>query len=197
MKFENNTVLIERLKKGDEKAYMFLLDHYHRRLHVYALSLINDHALAEDIVQNVFLKTWQFRMKLNPKYTIQSFLYKSVYNEFINTYKKNQSMSQLHHKYYEYLNEIAEETDDNSLIRMMDIVNGEMEKLPSKCYQIFVLSKREGLTNREIAEHLKLSVKTVESQITKAFGILRDRLGDKYSNILFLLFRVPRVKPYS
>ncbi|MEO1013326.1 MAG: sigma factor, partial [Bacteroidota bacterium] len=72
MDFRDNSFLIDKLRQGEEKAYMFLLDNYHRRLYAYAISLVDDHALAQDIVQNVFLKTWQFRAKLNPKYTIQS-----------------------------------------------------------------------------------------------------------------------------
>ena len=102
MHYDDDKFLVERLKKGEERAYIFLLDNYHRRLYAYALSLVNNHTLAEDIVQNVFLKTWKFREKLNPKYTIQSFLYKSVYNEFINTYKKNQAMMFLQLKYYNF-----------------------------------------------------------------------------------------------
>jgi RNA polymerase sigma-70 factor (ECF subfamily) len=189
MNFEDNTFLIERLKKGEEKAYMFLLDHYHRRLHAYAFTLVNDYSLAQDIVQNVFLKTWQFKKKLNPKYSIQNFLYKAVYNEFINTYKKDQAMMFLQLKYYESLSEIVEDTDEYSLARLIDVVTSEIEKLPPKCRQIFTLSKSEGLTNREISEHLNISLKTVEAQITKAFGILRKELGNKYETILLLIFR--------
>ena len=119
MKFDDNAFLIKRLQNGDEKAYIYLVDLYNRRLFGYALSLSNDHALAEDILQNVFLKTWD---------------------------------------------------------------------LPPKCQQIFVLSKKEGLTNIEISEYLNVSKKTVEAQITKAFGILRERLGKKYDMLLFIFF---------
>ena len=59
MKFDDNAFLIKRLQNGDEKAYIYLVDLYNRRLFGYALSLSNDHALAEDILQNVFLKTWE------------------------------------------------------------------------------------------------------------------------------------------
>lgn len=188
MDFQNNIYLIERLKKGEEKAYMFLLTQYHRSLHAYANTLVNNQSLAEDIVQNVFLKTWRFRKKLNPKYSIRSFLYKSVYNEFINTYKKDQAMMSLQLKYYESLSEIVEEIDEGSLSRMIDLVMGEIERLPPKCREIFTLSKKEGLTNHEISEHLSISMKTVEAQITKAFGIIRKRLDSGYETLLFFLF---------
>lgn len=59
----------------------------------------------------------------------------------------------------------------------------------SKCKQIFILSKQDGLTNIEIAEYLNISNKSVEAHITKAFSILRKTAGEKLNGILFLLFR--------
>ncbi|WP_445747751.1 sigma factor-like helix-turn-helix DNA-binding protein [Polaribacter sp.] len=71
---------------------------------------------------------------------------------------------------------------------MVLIVKKEIENLPPKCKQIFLLSKEEGLTNIEIAEYLNVSIKSVEAHITKAFGILRSAIGNKIDGILFLLF---------
>jgi len=188
MDLNDNIVLIDSLKRGEEKAYTFLLDKYHRRLNAYALSLIGDPAMAADIVQNVFLKTWQFRKKLNTKYSIQSFLYKSVYNQFINTYNKNKATIPLQVKYYEALYEEVEKTDEKSIEKLVALVSKEIEKLPPKCRQVFSLSKKEGLTNAEISEHLNISIKTVEAQITKAFTTLRKRIGNKVEISLFLFF---------
>ena len=68
-------------------------------------------------------------------------------------------------------------------------IKKEIESLPSKCKRIFLLSKEEGLTNLEIAEHLNVSIKSVEAHITKAFSILRKSIGKiKVDGILFLLF---------
>jgi RNA polymerase sigma-70 factor (ECF subfamily) len=186
--FHDNTILISALKNGDEKAYMFLLDKYHGKLHAYAISLINDFSMAQDIVQTAFVKTWQFRKKLDSSFSIQGFLYKLVYNEFVNTYQKNQSMLLLHRKYMESLNEVVENTDIEELEKLVILVTNEISNLPAKCQQIFNLSKSEGLTNMEIAEYLHISVKTVENQITKAYSILRKKLKDKFEMVLFLMF---------
>ncbi len=190
MDYKTNSDLIKSLKNGEERAYMYLLDKLHRRLYAYAMTLVNDHAMAEDIVQNVFLKTWQHRKKLNIEFSIQSFLYRSVYNEFVNTYKKGKSVMLLQMKYYESLSETIENKDDTIIEKMIDIVSGEIEKLPPKCRQIFSMSKKEGLSNIEIAEYLKISPKAVEKQITKAFNILRVSLKDKYETLIFILFRI-------
>jgi len=194
MDLSENKLLINSLRKGEEKAYMFLLDKYHRRLHAYALTLVDDHSLAQDIVQNVFLRTWQYRKKLNHKYTIQSFLYKSVYNEFVNTYKKDKAMMLLQMKYYEALHQEIEKIDEKRIEEIIQLVTKEVEKLPPKCKQIFSLSKKEGLTNMEISEYLNVSIKTVESHITKAFSILKDKLDGKIEISLFLLFGVAHTK---
>lgn len=188
MNFEDNQILVTELKKGSEKAYMFLLNKYHRQLNAYALTLTHEASSAQDIVQNVFLKTWKSRKKLNPDFAIRGFLYKCVYNEFLNHYQKNKSVFLLHQKYLEFAHQVAEESDDTAIARMIEIVNNEIQKLPPKCQNVFILSKKEGLTNNEIADYLNISIKTVEAQITKAFVILKNKLGEKYAHIMLLIF---------
>ncbi|NKI27435.1 RNA polymerase sigma-70 factor [Arenibacter sp. 6A1] len=185
MKTYNNKELTEQLILGNEKAYMQLLDTYHKRLYAYALTLAGNPHSGKDIVQNVFLNTWKFRKTLNPNLSIESFLYKSVYNEFVNHYQQQKSTMLLQKKYVEFLTNIVEETNENDLERMIKVMNKEIDNLPPKCKKIFIMSKKDGLTNREISEHLNISIKAVEAQITKAFGILRLKLGEKYKMILY------------
>lgn len=187
--FEENANLIFHLKKGNEQAYSFLVNCYNHRLCVYANSLINDKSLAEDIVQNVFIKTWEKRKFLIADFSIQSFLYKSVYNEYINQYRKNRSVTLLEKKYIEALDTIVEE-DYSVLERLYLMVQKEVQNLPPKCKNIFLLSKQEGLSNIEISEHLNVSLKTVEYHITKAFCLIRERVDSKISKttVFFLLF---------
>lgn len=186
--YSDNDILIESLKNGDEKAYNYLIDTYHHNLCIYANSLVKNIYSAEDIVQNVFIKVWEQRTRLKTNHAIKSFLYKLVYNEFIDLYRKNQSLFSLEKSYYDALNSIVLEDDSESLQRVINVVNKEIQNLPPKCKEVFILSKKEGLTNIEIAEHLDVSIKTVEAQITKAFSILRSSLDEKIKNFLFLLF---------
>jgi RNA polymerase sigma-70 factor (ECF subfamily) len=186
--YNDNNVLIDALKNGDEKAYAYLIDTYHHKLCVYANSLVKNIYSAEDIVQNVFIKVWEQRTRLKSDHALKSFLYKLVYNEFIDLYRKNQSLFSLEKSYYDALNSIVFEDDSESFQRVLNVVNKEIQNLPPKCKEVFILSKKEGLTNIEIAEHLDVSVKTVEAQITKAFSILRTSLEEKIKNVLFLLF---------
>ena len=81
-----------------------------------------------------------------------------------------------------------EDEDENSLEKLIKLVKQEIENLPPKCKQTFLLSKQDGLTNIEIAEYLNVSLKSVEAHITKAFSILRKTVGEKVNTVLFLLF---------
>lgn len=188
MEYKDNFELIKALNEGKEKAYEYLVDTYGSRMYAYAITLVKNPSLAKDIVQNVFLNTWRFRKRISSDYNIKNFLFRSVHNEFVNQYQKDKSQMLLQYKYIETLNEIAEESDENTILQMMKIVYNEIEKLPPKCKKVFYLSKREGLTNNEISEHMGISIKTVEAQIGKAFNILRSNLGNQFESIFFLVF---------
>ncbi|MDT7828265.1 sigma factor [Pricia sp. S334] len=128
MEKDETTELIERLKNGEEKAFIQLVDLYDRRLFGYALTLTNDHALAQDILQNVFLRTWVKRRKLPiATSSLQNFLFRSVYNEFINQYKKNRSTMVLEHKYFEALDKAVRLHSETSWEKVMARVTREIE----------------------------------------------------------------------
>ena len=186
--FINDKEFISSLKRGDSKGYQFLVTSYYQKLCVYANSLTNDLHLAEDIVQNVFMSIWKNRNKLKEEFVIKSYLYKSVYNEFIDQYRKNKKVLVLDKKYIDALTYFVEEEDEKSLEKLIYIVKKEIDKLPPKCKQTFLLSKEEGLTNLEISQYLNISIKSVEAHITKAFSVLRKSIGNKVNGILFLLF---------
>lgn len=173
MKREIKKEFILLLKSGDESAFTELINKYNRRLFAYAVSLSGDYSLAKDIVQDVFLKTYEFRKRLNPEFSIEGFLYRSVYNQFINVYHKNKSLLKVHDEYVRFLNQIIDESKDSEFDKLIKIVNESINNLPKRCKEIFVLSKKEGYTNLEISEILNISIKTVEAQITIAFKSIR------------------------
>lgn len=190
----NNINLISGLKKGDSKAYSLLVDTYHNLLCTYAYQLTNDRDYAKDIVQNVFINIWRIRLKLKDDFAVKSYLYRSVYNEFLNQERNRMHAIPLDKKNIDALSSILEEDDEKSLDRLMSLVKREIENLPPKCKRTFLLSKQEGLTNIEISEYLNVSIKSVEAHITKAFSILRNTLGDTINGVLFLLFGVTNQK---
>ncbi|WP_199185054.1 RNA polymerase sigma factor [Aquimarina sp. I32.4] len=186
--FKDEATLMLFLKKGDEKAYNYLIDTYHHTLCVYADSLINDTMKSQDIVQNVFIKIWEKRKLLNINFSLQNYLYRLTYNEFIDQYRKTKAVTKIEKKYIEYLNSFVEKEDHEMMEKLINMVKHAIQELPPKCKQIFELSKKEGLTNLEISNHLNINIKTVEAHITKAFSLIRKRLKDSINTILFLLF---------
>ena len=184
----HNKTLVLRLKAGDESAYEFMIDAYDHQLCLYANSLLSDVLLVEDIVQNVYIKVWEKRHKLNPELSLKSFLFKSVYNDCITEFHKNKQSTALKRKYIEELDAFFEEKDRDSLERLIKMVAHAIQELPPKCKQIFLLSKKEGLTHIEISEYLNLSPKTIERHITMAFSRIRKSVGSKTDIVLFVMF---------
>ncbi|WP_405383073.1 RNA polymerase sigma factor [Maribacter sp. LLG6340-A2] len=189
MKIERNKDLEfgRKLKSGNVKAYEQLIDLYYQQMCGYAYTLIHDHTEAEDIVQNVFVKLWEKRAKIKPELSIKSLLYKSIYNEFIDSYRKNKAVTKLELKYIEVLSDYVENQPENLEIKIKKVYE-VIEKLPPKCKEVFLLNKKEGLSHTEISEYLQISIKAVEWHITKAFKQLRKNLNQDIDTILFLLF---------
>jgi RNA polymerase sigma-70 factor (ECF subfamily) len=175
------------MKLGNSKAYDFLMDSFYKKLCSYAYTLSHDHFVSEDIVQNVFVEVWSNKKNINPSFSIKSYLYKSVYNEFINQYRKNKPVFFLEKKYLESVDLVVENKHEN-LDELLKLVDKEINKLPSKCRQVFLLNKKEGLTHLEISEYLNISTKTIEGHMTRAFKILREKLDSKMKTVFFLLF---------
>ena len=170
----SNKKLIKGLKKNDPSAWRQAVERFSDSLYAFALSKCSDHEMASEIVQQVFVKTFENRDKLNPNYSLKSFLYRSTFNKFIDLYRKKKSMSALHEQYYFLLEQLnSDETDLSDKLKVMKL---KIESLPSRTKEIFCLSKQSGLSNVEISETLNISLKTVEGHITKAFKLLRDEL---------------------
>jgi RNA polymerase sigma-70 factor (family 1) len=182
-KFADHSVLVAELRQGNENAFKYLVNAYHQKLCVYAATLCHDEDQAEDIVQNVFFRLWRNRQNLSISRRFSSFLYRSVYNEFIDQFRQSRKVIALEKKHIDELSIFLDEEEDMELDRLKELVNQEIEKLPRKCKKVFLLSKKEGLSNIEIAEYLHISIKSVEAHISKAYKILKDRVeGNRNDN---------------
>ena len=163
----------KNLQENNPLAWSQLINLYSDRLYAYALSLSSDHDVASDIVQQVFIKLFESKDRLDPQYSLKSFLYRSTYNLFVDIYRKKKSMSILHEQYYNMLEQFVTNTDEEDFSKKVNILNDLIQKLPLKTKEVFTLSKQDGLTNAEISEILDISIKTVEGHITRAFKLLR------------------------
>ena len=147
VKYSNEKDLISDLKKGNEFAYIYLVDHYNRRLYAYALSLSSDSEQAQDIIQNVFLRIWERRQHMEITTSLLSYLFRSVYNEFLNLNKKKTNTQLIEQKYFESLERITQNYSEASLEKALERVNNEIQKAVSKM-QGGIYFKSKGWLNK-------------------------------------------------
>lgn len=137
---------------------------------MYALRLVDDADTAEDMVQDAFMKAWIYIEKGGEIDNFTAFMYRTLRNVCLTWLRGKRDMLG-----EEYIPEVEEEDIDTSF-RDAQIWKA-IDDLPEKCREIFLMSKRDGLTNEEIADELGISVKTVKNQMTKAFQRLREALS--------------------
>lgn len=139
-------------------------------LGMFALKIIGDTAEASDLVNGVFTEVWNSVLEGSEPENLKAYLYRAVRNRALSYVKGQSRLADA-----ELAEEVPEEEIDTSerdarLWRALD-------ELPDRCREIFLMSKRDGMSNKEIAEELGISLKTVETQITKAYKRLRAAFG--------------------
>ncbi len=143
-----------------------------------AYKIVNDRDAAKDIVQDVFVKVWNRKTDLQPESVTSSYLYRSVVNTGLNYLEKNKRLHQLDSSLMEqFINNdiLPDESITNQ--ELLENINAAIDLLPPKCRTIFVLSRFEELKYKEIAEHLNISIKTVENQMGIALRRMREQLS--------------------
>lgn len=139
-------------------------------LGMYALRIVDDAQSAEDLVEDAFMKAWQAIEDGKEIDDFKAYMYRSVRNGCISFIRSRKETVGL-----DNIPEADEEAVDTSEHDAM--IWKAIDELPEKCREVFLLSKRDGLSNDEIAERMGVSVKTVKNQMTKAFSRLRDALS--------------------
>ena len=179
--FQDSDRLVKSLRSGEERAFVYLFDNYYDGLVNYAGRIVREAELANDLVQSTFCKLYEERKGLDVRLSIKSYLYKSVYNSCLNAIKhqkvvRNYIDREMLDFYFEEVvqrPEVEVELLEQDLRKALDEA---VDRLPERCREVFVLSKMEELSNKEIADRLNISVKTVEAQMTKALSRLRKDL---------------------
>ena len=174
---DHNT--IQGILSGDENCYRQLFDEYYPMLTVFAKKYLGDLDTAREIVQDFFVGLYESRHQIEKIDSLKSYLFKSVKNRCLNYIKLNKIHQEHHEKIRSLMNE--DEDDFTNRIfttelenRIFQVVNA----LPERCRLVFNMSRFDGKKNEEIAHELKLSKRTVETQISKALKTLRNELSD-------------------
>ncbi|MDG5800251.1 RNA polymerase sigma-70 factor [Marinilabiliaceae bacterium ANBcel2] len=182
--------ILKLVAKGDKRAFDVLYKNYHQKIFAFALSYFKNEEDAYDLVQEVFIKIWNNRDKLGLHSNPDAYIFAISRNSIISQFRKRSNEN-------DYLKYLKEKSSTNSIGAeelcsynfLTQYYKDLISQLPPRRREIFVLSRKNGLLNREIAEQLKISEKTVENQLTKAISFFRKKLGgDKFffSASLFL-----------
>ena len=176
------------IKQGREKAFYTLYVLLFPSIIRYVRQTVKDLLLAEDIVQDVFIKLWCERESIHITGSIQAYIYKAAHRTSINRLKhqataKNSVNKTISEEEWQFIRDtyqvndfIIENLERDDLATM---ISQEIDHLPDKCREVFVLSRHDGLNHVEIAQRLNISVNTVRAHIYHALEVIRKKLAEE------------------
>lgn len=170
--------LTRLLKLGDQNAFAEIYNRYKFILHNHAWNKLKNREEARDLIQEVFSMIWDKRDTLQIGQNLSGYLYSCVHNQFLNKVV-HQSVK---NKYIDSIKDFSQtgtvQTDHRVRENMLkEIIDREIDELPSRMKQVFILSRRQHLSHKEIAELMGTTEQTVKKQMVYALKILRKRLG--------------------
>ena len=169
----------ERIRRGDRKAFERLFRGQYEALCQFALNYVDRLRVAEDLVQDVFFDLWRERRTLDLKCSLEAYLYGMARNRALKHLRRRRVRTDLTRgELRRNAPRAVPEQADNVLEHQEEEQKAKraIEALPKRRRQVFMLSRRHDLTYAEIAEALGISVKTVETQMSRALKFLRERL---------------------
>lgn len=190
---ESEKLKLLALKQGDEKVFESVFREYYLPLCVHVRRYLIDAETAEEVVQDMFFKMWEKREVLSVHTSLNAYLYKAVTNQALN-YIRYQKMANQYKDYIGFNTAITTVLNAHEALVSSDLegkIDSLIKSMPERRRMVFEMSRFEGLKYHEIAEKLNISIKTVEVQMSKALGFLRDRLKEYLpviaGGVLFLL----------
>lgn len=170
--------LARRMRLGDERALETIFRMYYPGLVGFARRYVKTTEIAEELVQDLFLKVWSRRSSLGEIDSVKTYLFRAARNTALNHLRRRR----LEHEWLEKEGTTITEhqtLEGDEAVTESDItaaVRAAVDRLPPRCREVFMLSRDGGLTYGEIAKSLGISIKTVETQMGRALKALRESL---------------------
>jgi RNA polymerase sigma-70 factor (ECF subfamily) len=181
--------IIPLLLSGDEHTFERVYKHFFKPLHGYALTMLKDEDEAKGVVQNIFLKLWERKDRLDFSGSIQAYLFGAVYHECLN-YLRHEKVKMKHQDHIVHTMKHQQETHTGmELLDLKSKLQHALNDLPERCRTVFQLSRFEELKYQEIADRLKIYIKTVEGKLGKELKILRIKLVFYLPMIIWFIAR--------
>lgn len=188
MPIENHEyILIQKLVKGDAHSFDVIFNKYNKKVYAFSLRNLKNKEDAEGVVQEVFVNLWKDRAKLKEIKNLDAWIFSICFNTIRKHFRQLTREKKHLQRFAEYSLE-----DDNSTVTeieyndLLEKAEQIIEKLPDRQKTIFLLSKKEGLSNNEISVKLNITKKTVENHLTNAKSFIKKALVDE--GLLSLLF---------
>lgn len=172
--------LLAWLKEGNQKVVQVLFDTFYVSLCKTVNRIVHNTIITEDIVQDVFLKIWQKRFDLNIQISLKAYLHKMAINAALSHLRKKYNTSSIDDATPQQMKKHAHKETAVQNLEFEELetqVNAAINELPPKCREVFILSRYEELSYKEIASEMGISPKTVENQMSKALKHLRKKLA--------------------
>ena len=182
--------LIRRLKSDELGAFKELYIRHWKALFSEAYKRLKNRELSEEVVQELFANLWAKRHYLQINTTVGGYLFVSVSHYVIDHYRKETIRMKYREDFKIGHNEADYSTEHTIMLKdLASTVENEISQLPDKCRSVYELSRNQHKTNKEIAQHLGISEKTVENHLTKALKRLRFGLSNYLPAFIFLLIK--------
>lgn len=181
--------LLRRFAEGDHTAFSEIYDVHWEKLFLYAVRILGDENDAEDAVQDAFVSLWKYRHKAIQIRVLHHYLLTIVRNNAVKTIRRHMETRNYLDSFRAFFDELEQGADETFIAKGLEqFIDGEIEKLPAKMREIFVLSRKEQLSHKQIAEKLGISDETVKKQIYNSLKTLRFKLSqDQYSALFVVL----------
>lgn len=185
----NESLLVRNLSKGNLLAFNTLYKEYSGRLYRFAFGYFKSEEEAEELVQEVFTVIWEKRADLKEELSFKSFLFTIAFN-IIRKHFRTKVHLLAYFKSENLVDTDMQTSQQVTYDSLYQYLTKLIDKIPQRRKEIFMKSRMEGLSIKEIAEELKISHKTVENQLTEALRFIRSNLNSEYIPVIlfFMLF---------
>jgi len=176
-------------KAGDHRAFTAIYQRYWKRIYVIAIKRLGDEQDAEEVIQDIFLNLWRKRETFELTTGFQNYFAVAVKFEILDIIRKRASVAA-----YDKMLSISYSEADESMLKELDFLELQerlqltIRALPDKCQLVFRLKHEQGYSQKQIADELDISEKTVEAHLSKARKTLRGTFGSLLGAILFIYF---------
>ena len=179
--------IITKLKAGDFDAFEKIYHLYSKKLYRFALKLLKDHDIAEEIVQVVFVNLWEKKDQLVTSFNFENYIFTITYNSIRGYFRKKAIENKVKGYLLTNAPDIISQSDESLIYdQLLEMANRAIEKMPARRKAVYKLSRQEGLKINEIAKNLNISTRTAENHLSKALKFLKEELAD--ISLLTLLF---------